>query len=120
MSSALCLAKYACGFRSDEEGLLRQTERLAGFRDELHTGFAVGFVRAGDFGMPLPMRVLAMMNCGLPLVAALAFSKVVENFLEIVAVDFVNIPAVGACSRPAVSSLWVTGAIASRVTLLES
>jgi hypothetical protein len=70
-------------------------------------------------GMPRPISVRAMINCGRPDLVSRAASQAARNASG-------SLPSTVCASQPmavkaaAVSSLWVTSAMASRVTSLES
>ena len=70
-------------------------------------------------GIPLPMSVLAMISCGLPLPAFLARTKAAKN-ASISWPSTVCTSNPSASKRLAVSSLCVSLAIASSVTAFES
>ncbi len=56
----------------DVEVLFRESQALPRRIGELRAAFTVRLLGAGDLGIPLPIRVFAMMSCGLPLPAFLA------------------------------------------------
>ena len=84
----------------DEEFFVRETKPLAGLVGELHTGLTMGLVGAFDLRDTLSDDGLADDNVGLAL-GGLGLVKGRKDLLEIVAVDHLDVPAIGgiACAH---------------------
>jgi hypothetical protein len=97
----------------DIELFIRQPDGLARRLDILYAGLAVSLIGAGNFWNAFPDERLCDDKLRFAALSGFRFLEYVEDFVKIVAVD-------GAAKRAAISSLCVTGASASRVTLFES
>ena len=79
---------------SDEELLIRKTKSLAGLIGKLHTCLAVGLVGAFDLGDSLSDDRLTDDHVGLAL-GGLGLIKGCEDLVQVMAVDHLDMPAVG-------------------------
>ena len=93
------------GLGSDEEGLLWEAKRFAGFRDEFHAGLAVGFVRAADFGNAFSDECLCDDKLRLTAGGGFGLFNGLGDLVEVVSIDLVDIPADGGVARGGVLAL---------------
>jgi len=98
---------FEIGFRlrRHKKGLLRQAERLAGFGHKFHARLAVGLVRATHFGDAFSNDRLGDDELRLSAGGGLRLGNGVGDFREIVAIDLLDIPAVGDIARGSVLAL---------------